>query len=178
MSASAGVAAARTVAGLSGQSIIREIKSSAIQFVVSVPDITTSAGLLWPIVEDKRFRLIRVCKEDEGVSICAAMSMADKLALLLIQYTGLLDSINALRSAGCEYKMPVCVMAGLLAKEPGVPPTQSKSFGVRIVEPILDAMQIPHALMEDAGDERHIRPAIDAAYARAYPTALLIGRQM
>jgi len=163
---------------ISGAAILDQVALSGIEFIVSVPDITTSAALLWPIVEDKRFRLIRVCKEDEGVSICAAMSMCDKRALLLIQYTGLLDSINALRSAGCEYKMPVCVMAGLLAKEPGVPPTQSKSFGVRIVEPILDAMQIPHALLEDGGDERHIRPAIDAAYARSYPTALLIGRQM
>jgi sulfopyruvate decarboxylase TPP-binding subunit len=161
-----------------GTAILDAVAASGIEYVVSVPDITTSAGLLWPLVEDRRFRLIRVCKEDEGVSICAAMSMCDKRALLLIQYTGLLDSINALRSAGCEYKLPVCVMAGLLAKEPGVPPTQSKSFGIRIVEPILDAMKIPHALLEDAGDERHIRSAIDQAYGSSYPTALLIGRQM
>jgi sulfopyruvate decarboxylase subunit alpha len=163
---------------ITGAVILDQIAASGIEFVVSVPDITTSAGLLWPLVEDSRFRLIRVCKEDEGVSICAAMSVCDKRALLLIQYTGLLDSINALRAAGCEYKMPVCIMAGLLAKEPGVPPTKSKSFGVRIVEPILDAMNIPHALIEDAGDERHIRPAIGEAYANSYPTALLIGRQM
>jgi sulfopyruvate decarboxylase TPP-binding subunit len=163
---------------ITGEVILDQVAASGIDFVVSVPDITTSAGLLWPLVEDKRFRLIRVCKEDEGVSICAAMSVSDKRALLLIQYTGLLDSINAIRSAGCEYKMPVCIMAGLLAKEPGVPPTQSKSFGVRIVEPILDAMSIPHALLEDLGDEKHIRPAIEEAYAKSYPTALLIGRQM
>jgi sulfopyruvate decarboxylase TPP-binding subunit len=163
---------------ITGAAILDQIAASGIEFVVSVPDITTSAGLLWPIVKDQRFRLIRVCKEDEGVSICAAMSVCDRRALLLIQYTGLLDSINALRAAGCEYKMPVCIMAGLLAKEPGVKPRQSKSFGIRIVEPILDAMQIPRALIEDSGDERHIRPAIDAAYARSYPTALLIGRQM
>ena len=163
---------------ITGNAILDQVAASGIEFIVSVPDITTSAGLLWPIVEDKRFRLIRVCKEDEGVSICAAMSMAEKRALLLIQYTGLLDSINALRSAGCEYRMPVCIMAGLLAKEPGVAPTKSKSFGVRIVEPILDAMSIPHALLEDAGDEKHIRPHIEDAYAKSYPTALLIGRQM
>lgn len=163
---------------IAGAVILDAIAACGVEFVVSVPDITTSAGLLWPLVEDSRFRLIRVCKEDEGVSICAAMSLCDKRALLLIQYTGLLDSINALRSAGCEYKMPVCVMAGLLAKEPGVPPTQSKSFGVRIVEPILDAMSVPHLLLEVMGDARHIRPAIEKAYADSYPTALLIGRQM
>jgi len=82
---------------ITGAAILDQIALSGVEFIVSVPDITTSAGLLWPIVEDKRFRLIRVCKEDEGVSICAAMSMAEKRALLLIQYTGLLDSINALR---------------------------------------------------------------------------------
>jgi sulfopyruvate decarboxylase TPP-binding subunit len=163
---------------ITGPAILDQITASGIDYIVSVPDITTSSALLWPIVEDKRFRLIRVCKEDEGVSICAAMSMAEKRALLLIQYTGLLDSINALRSAGCEYKMPVCIMVGLLAKEPGVPPKQAKALGIRIVEPILEAMLIPHALMEDVGDERHIRPAIDTAYANSYPTALLIGRQM
>ena len=163
---------------ITGAVILDQIAASGVEFIVSVPDITTSAALLWPLVEDKRFRLIRVCKEDEGVSICAAMSMCEKRSLLLIQYTGLLDSINALRAAGCEYRMPVCIMAGLLAKEPGVAPTKSKSFGVRIVEPILDAMSIPHALLEDMGDERHIHPAIDQAYASSYPTALLIGRQM
>jgi sulfopyruvate decarboxylase subunit alpha len=163
---------------ITGAVILDAIAASGIEYVISVPDITTSEGLLWPLVTDKRFRLVRVCKEDEGVSICAAMSLCDKRALLLIQYTGLLDSINALRSAGCEYKLPVCVMAGLLQKEPGVAPTKSKSFGIRIVEPILDAMSVPHDLLEQMGDTRFIRPAIDKAYADSYPTALLIGRQM
>ncbi len=163
---------------ITGAVILDAIASCGIEYIVSVPDITTSEGLLWPLVTDKRFRLVRVCKEDEGVSICAAMSLCDKRALLLIQYTGLLDSINALRSAGCEYKLPVCVMAGLLQKEPGVAPTKSKSFGIRIVEPILDAMSVPHDLLEQMSDVRFIRPAIDKAYADSYPTALLIGRQM
>ncbi len=174
----AGGAALRDEDPISGAVILDALAACGIEFVVSVPDITTSEGLLWPLVEDKRFRLIRVCKEDEGVSICAALSICDKRALLLIQYTGLLDSINALRSAGCEYKMPVSIMAGLLAKEPGVAPAKSKSFGVRIVEPILDAMSVPHVLLEVMGDARHISPAIEKAYANSYPTALLIGRQM
>ena len=35
--------------GLSGQSILREIDAAGIRFVVSVPDITTSEGLLRPL---------------------------------------------------------------------------------------------------------------------------------
>ncbi len=161
-----------------GAQILDAVASSGVEFIVSVPDITTSQGVLWPIVEDRRFRLVRVCKEDEGVSICAALSFCDKRALLLIQYTGLLDSINAIRAAGCDYKLPVAMMVGLLEKEPGVPPTKSARFGVRIVEPILDAMGIPHELVELEGDAKLIGPAIDRAYDSSWPGAILIGRRI
>jgi hypothetical protein len=43
---------------------------------------------------------------------------------------------------------PVCMMVGLLSKEPGVLPTQSQRYGIRIVEPVLDALQIEHHLIE------------------------------
>ena len=49
MPASTSVAEGRAVTGLSGESIIREIKAGGIQFVISVPDITTSEGLLRPL---------------------------------------------------------------------------------------------------------------------------------
>jgi len=163
---------------IEGSQILDQVAARGVEFIVSVPDITTSQGLLWPIVTDKRFRLVRVCKEDEGVSICAALSFCDKRALLLIQYTGLLDSLNALRAAGCEYKLPVCMMVGLLEKEPNVPPTQSARFGVRIVEPILDAMGIPHDVFELHGDAPRIGPAIDKSYRDSWPAALLIGRRI
>ena len=43
------------------------------------------------------------------------------------------------------------MMVGLLEKEPDVRPRQSKRYGVRIVEPILDAMGIEyHEIEEDA----------------------------
>ena len=169
--------AVATPAGLSGESIIREIKASGIEFVVSVPDITTSEGLLRPLAARTSPRLIRICKEDEGVGICAGLSTTGKRALLLIQQTGLLDSINAVRGVAVEYSLPVCMMVGLLEKEPGVPPRQSKRYGVRIVEPILEAMGIAYHEIEDQADVAKIRPAIDEAYAQSRPVVLLIGRR-
>jgi len=162
---------------LVGGSIIREIKASGIDYVVSVPDITTSEGLLRPLAEATKPRLIRVCKEDEGVGICAGLAYTGKRALLLIQQTGLLDSINAIRGVAVEYALPICMMVGLLEKEPGVPPRQSKRYGVRIVEPILDAMGIRYHEIEGDADLGKIRPAIDEAYAASHPVVLLIGRR-
>ncbi len=177
MQTSAGSEEGRSAAGLSGDSIIREIKASRIEFVVSVPDITTSEGLLRPLAAMPNPRLIRVCKEDEGVGICAGLAYTDKRALLLIQQTGLLDSINAIRGVAVEYSLPICMMVGLLEKEVGVPPRQSKRYGVRIVEPILDAMGIAYHEIEAQADVAKIRPAIDDAYAQNKPIVLLIGQR-
>ena len=161
---------------LSGSRIIAAIKASRIEFVVSVPDITTSEGLLRPIAGDPNLRLVRICKEDEGVAICTSLAFCDRRALLLIQQTGLLDSINAIRAVAVEYEQPVCMMVGLQGKEPELLPAQSAKYGVRIVEPILDAMGIAHALIQEPDDVAKIGPAIDAAYRRSRPVVLLVGR--
>jgi sulfopyruvate decarboxylase subunit alpha len=162
---------------LRGSSIIAELKASRIEFVLSVPDITTSEGLLRPLSQGSAPRLIRVCKEDEGIGICAGLSYTGCRSLLLIQQTGLLDSINAVRGVAVEYALPICMMVGLLQKEPGIPPRQSKLYGVRIVEPILDAMGIAYHEIEEEADVAKIRPAIDNAYAQSRPVVLLIGRR-
>ena len=162
---------------LLGGSIIREIKASKIEFVVSVPDITTSEGLLRPLAQASNPRLIRICKEDEGVGICAGLAYSGRRSLLLIQQTGMLDSINAIRGVAVEYALPICMMVGLLEKEPGVPPRQSKRYGIRIVEPILDAMGVAYHEIEEESDVAKIKPAIDAAYSDSRPVVLLIGRR-
>jgi len=68
-------------------------------------------------------------------------------------------------------------MVGLLGKEPGVKPTESKRYGLRIVEPVLDAMGIEHHLIETSEDIAKIVPAVERAYSRLTPVVLLIGRE-
>jgi len=162
---------------LKGSSIIAAIKASGVEFILSVPDIVTSGGLLRPIARDPDFKLIRVCKEDECIGIASGLSYCDKRALTLIQHTGFLDSINAIRGVAVEYDMPVCMMVGLLQHDPNFTPRNSPRYGVRIVEPILDAMGIPHHLINEEADVAKSRPAIDDAYKSSHPVALLIGRR-
>ena len=58
---------------LKGSSIIAAIKASGVEFILSVPDIVTSGGLLRPISRDPAFKLIRVCKEDECIGIASGL---------------------------------------------------------------------------------------------------------
>jgi sulfopyruvate decarboxylase TPP-binding subunit len=162
---------------LTGTKLLAAIKESGIEFVLAVPDIHTSRGLLFPIAGDRELRLIRVCKEDECIGIASGLHYTDRRALTLIQYTGFLDSLNAIRAVAVEYKQPICMMVGLLGIEPDRAPTQSARYGIRIIEPICDAMGISHHLISTDADLAKIRPAIDKAYAESSPVALLIGRR-
>jgi sulfopyruvate decarboxylase TPP-binding subunit len=161
---------------LHGSRIIAAIKASGIEYVLSVPDIVTSSGLLAPIAQDKALRLIRVCKEEECIGIASGLSYCDKRSLILIQHTGFLDSLNAIRGIAVEYGQPICMMIGLLQHDPNFAPRASPRYGVRIVEPILDDMGIAHHLIGMDADVAKIQPAIDAAYRDSHPVAFLIAR--
>jgi len=173
MSASADI---KSVEHPSGSAIMAAIKKAGVEFIVSVPDIVTSDGLLWPISQDPDFKLIRVCKEDEGVSICGAMSYNNTRALLLMQQTGLMDSLNAIRAIGMDYQLPVCMMVGLQGKEAELKSADSASYGVRIIEPVLDAMQIPFRVIEEPADVQHISADIEAAYRSSSTFIFIIAR--
>ena len=82
-----------------------------------------------------------------------------------------------MRGVAVEYSLPICMMVGLLEKEVGVMPRQSKRYGVRIVEPILEAMGIGYHNVEEQRDIGKIRPAIDAAFRESKATVILIGQR-
>lgn len=159
-----------------GADILAAVRRCGISTVVSVPDIVTSDGLLWPIARDPSWTHVRVCKEDEGVSICAGLACAGRRALLLMQHTGLLDSLNAVRAIGVDYRTPICMIVGLQGMEPDREPPRSSSVGVRIVEPILDTMGIGHARLGFAGDESAIGPAFDRAWREWHPYVFVVTR--
>src|SRR5947199_8775960 len=87
---------------LKGSSIIAALKASAVEFILSVPDIVTSGGLLRPLARGGAFKLIRVCKEDECIGIASGLAYCDKRAQILIQHTRCLHSIYSIRGVGIE----------------------------------------------------------------------------
>jgi sulfopyruvate decarboxylase subunit alpha len=161
---------------LSGAGIIAAVKSAGVEYVLAVPDIHTASGLLMPLGRDPDLRVIRTCKEDECIGIAAGLSYGDRRALVLIQYTGFLYAMNAIRALAVEHGLPICMMVGLLNHTPGTDPRQSKRAGLRSIVPMLELLGIAHFLVE--GDEHvgRIAPAICDAYEACHPVAILIGR--
>ncbi|MGH7872704.1 MAG: decarboxylase [Candidatus Binatia bacterium] len=162
---------------LTAAAIKSEYKRAGIHFVVALPDRVTSHYLLKGLLADPDYRVVQVCKEDEGVSVCSGLYAAGHKSVLMMQYTGFLDSINAIRGVAVEGHFPVCMVVGLLGKEPDVAPSSSKKYGVKIIEPILDVMGIEHVLIERDGDAAKIAPAIEKSFTNSSPSAILIGRE-
>src|SRR5678816_1147981 len=162
---------------LTAAAIKQEFKRAGIHFVVALPDRVTSHYLLKGLLADPEYQVVQVCKEDEGVSICSGLYAAGHKSVFMMQYTGFLDSINAIRGVAVEGHFPVCMIVGLLGKEPDIAPAQSKKYGVKIIEPILDVMGIEHHLIERDADTQQIRPAIEKAFKNSSPVAILIGRE-
>lgn len=160
---------------MKGSSIIRALKNAQVSTVVALPDIVTCSGILWPLSDAPDFRLIPVCKEDEGVSICAGLSYCNHRAVLLIQHTGFLDSINAIRAIAVEYQLPIVMLVGLQGMEPdGRNPSKSSHLGVRIVKPICDAMNLKLHLLDDIESVEAMTVQIGQAYERSQPVVFLI----
>lgn len=161
---------------LTGKAIISAIKASDIEFVVALPDIVTCEKILWPIRQDNELTLVQVCKEDEGVSICGALSYTKKRSILLIQHTGFLDSINAIRAIAVQYQLPVVMFVGLQGMEPDRKPYDSDHYGIRILEPILQGMELDYRILITDEDLDDVSSEVSECYRSSKPMVYLIAR--
>lgn len=161
---------------INGPSIVNELKKARVNFVVALPDIVTCDGLLWPISRDPDLQLITICKEDEGVSICSGLSYSKNRAVLMMQHTGFLDSINSIRAMGMDYQLPIIMLVGLQGLEPETSPNESNHNGVRIIIPMLELMQIDFHILNNQSDVSSISDLIDSAYMKSSPYVFLVPR--
>src|SRR5688500_946554 len=57
----------QTAAALHGEAILQEIRASGISYVLMLPDVHTSSGLIHPLRQSGNPPIIRLAREDEGI---------------------------------------------------------------------------------------------------------------
>jgi sulfopyruvate decarboxylase subunit alpha len=93
----------------SSQAIYNAIKQSGIDFVVSLPCV--NLGKIMAMVDcDKDITHVPVTREEEGFGICAGAYLGGKSPAILMQNSGLGNSVNALASLFELYKIPVMMI--------------------------------------------------------------------
>jgi sulfopyruvate decarboxylase subunit alpha len=147
------------------------IKRAGISFATSVPCVNLQE-LLTLVSADREIIRLPVTREEEGVLSCAGAWMAGKRAALLMQNSGLGNSINALASLDILYGIPLLMIISHRGGS-GEPIIGQVPMG-RLTVPLLDAMSIRHYSPHPEQAEETVVQAWENAEEERMPAAVLL----
>jgi sulfopyruvate decarboxylase subunit alpha len=151
--------------------VYQGMKRAGINFATSVPCVNLQE-LLALVSGDQEIIHVPVTREEEGVGICAGAWMGGRRPALLMQNSGLGNSINALASLDILYGIPLLMIISHRGGK-GEPVIGQVPMG-RITVPLLDAMAIPHFSPHLPEAEQTVAEAWSRAYAGLRPVAMLL----
>ncbi len=154
--------------------LLQAFRRAAVDFVVQVPD-THQRTLIERLEAQDDIALVHACTEDEGVAICAGLIVGGRRPLLQIQHSGLYACVNNLRGVALDGAFLIVLLIGLLGRDPNRAPRENFISLVRLAEPVLDTLGIPHYLLDAPADVSLVPQAFDEAARRNGPVALLLG---
>jgi sulfopyruvate decarboxylase subunit alpha len=151
--------------------IISLLKEEGIDFVVSLP-CKLLDELIRILYDDESFIHIPATREEEGVGICVGAHLAGKIPVLLIQNSGLGNSVNALASLVMYYEIPLIIIASHRGTE-GERIKAQVPMG-EATPKILEAIGMAHRILERSSDLEKIRESIIKANTSGKPVAILL----
>ncbi len=153
--------AARIVAGL---------KKAGIDFVATLPD-EKMLELIRAVESDPRLKHVPLCREEEGIGICAGAYLAGKKTALIMQNAGFLNSCNALTTTSLQFQIP----ALLLIYYAGDIGDRGFTTLGSVTEPVLKALGIRSYLLRRIEDcDEILRGAQMLADDSKRPVAVLL----
>jgi sulfopyruvate decarboxylase subunit alpha len=154
--------------------VYRGLKRAGIDFAASVPCINLQQ-LLHLVVDDHEIIHIPVTREEEGVGLCAGAWMGGRKPALIMQNSGLGNSINALASLDYLYDIPLLMIISHRGCE-GETIAGQVPMG-KLTPKLLDAMEVPRFSPKPAGAEETVTEAWSLAASRKRPVAVLLDLQ-
>ena len=89
--------------------IVAGLKKAGIDFVATLPD-EKMVEVVRAIDNDPALRHIPLCREEEGIGICAGAYLAGRKTALLMQNAGFLNSCNALTTTSLQFQIPTLLL--------------------------------------------------------------------
>jgi sulfopyruvate decarboxylase subunit alpha len=158
------------------QLIYEALKACDIRVISALPE-TWLVHLLRLADDDPEMTLVRLAKEEEGVGISAGAHLAGVKSALLMQNHGLLQSVNGIVGVARLYRIPLLMLISYRGEFGERDPWQTEGGGV--TEAVLEALDIPHARLEDPEHvTKRIHQAQTLAEAALKPVALLLCRDL
>ena len=160
-------------ATLTANRILDQLSQCGITHIVWLPD-SESRFMYDSLLSRPEFTLIPICREGEAVAIAMGLMLGGKNVAVLHQNTGFFESGDSIRGMALDLHLPLLLMIGYRGWQRNRPMTDSAAI---FTEPILDAWNIKHYLIEKDEDTGKIATAYKEAQNTKSPVVILIGTE-
>jgi sulfopyruvate decarboxylase subunit alpha len=125
--------------------IVAGLKKAGIDFVATLPD-EKMVEVVRAVDRDPVIRHIPLCREEEGIGICAGAYLAGRKTALIMQNAGFLNSCNALTTTSLQFQIPTLLLV-YYAGDIG-----DRGFTTlgSVTEPALQALGIRYYILREA----------------------------
>src|SRR6476620_11034396 len=89
--------------------IVGGLKKAGINFVATLPD-EKMLEVIRAVENDKELTHVPLCREEEGIGICAGAYLAGKKTAIIMQNAGFLNSCNALTTTSLQFQIPALLL--------------------------------------------------------------------
>ena len=152
------------------QQIISSLKKGGADFFLSVP-CKLLANMITILESDADVYYSAIPREEEGMGICAGAYLGNKLPCIMMQNTGIGNSVNAIVSLLQLYQMSVVFLISYRGT-PGEP-VGAQGGMTSVTQEILDTLRIPVLHCSDEKDLEKISTFTNHAKVIEGPVAIL-----
>ena len=152
----------------------RAITDLGVSHVLIVPD-THQKSLLASLLNETSLQMLTFSTEDEAICVNAGLWIGGAEPLLIIQNVGLFAAMNALRGVAMDMDVPTCMLVGQYGRDVTLPVEDNPGSAIRLIEPVLETMDVPYYRIDRAADVGVLRTAFDQSRRERRPTVVLVG---
>lgn len=152
-------------------SFVKLLKEKGIHFFAGVP-CSNLKGIISELTNDQSVVYISSTREDEAVGIASGSYLAGKMPAVLMQNSGLGNSLNALTSFSLIYCIPCLILMGWRGHD-GLDAPEHLIMG-NINKKLLDVIGVPSFILEKDNIEKTITEAMTLMTANKKPVVILI----
>jgi sulfopyruvate decarboxylase subunit alpha len=89
--------------------IVAGLKKAGIDFVATLPD-EKMLEVIRAVETDTELKHVPLCREEEGIGICAGAYLAGRKTAIIMQNAGFLNSCNALTTTSLQLQIPLLML--------------------------------------------------------------------
>jgi sulfopyruvate decarboxylase subunit alpha len=155
--------------------LYKAIKKSGINLILSLPCVLLK-NLLELIEEKNEIKHIAITREEEGVGIAAGAYLCGKIPALLIQNSGIGNSINAIKSLLHLFKIPIVFIMSHRGAE-GEKILAQIPMG-KLTPKLLDLLGIEKFVIDSEEKINQIEKAVELSTSTELSTCILLKKTL